>query len=235
MEYNRSVTTITAPAASPIDLNAGRPDWRELGPLFGLTLAALLPVLAGGVIVVAAWPEAGRLSGWSLLFVGFGGLLAFAGISWFWSLRSAVLAGVTRYQARIDDWHYATLERYQDSDGQITATQVDERYWYPTRVPDMLLLFLYVWMSGKTPTVRALCDGPLMLSAGPRSFVVGRMTQDGAEAALQLMARAGLIIDRQPRHAGKLALLDPRKAALALLTELARDPRVLGGQDDARV
>jgi hypothetical protein len=72
-------TTVQAPANAPVDLNsAGKPDWRELAPLFGLIMLSLLPAGAGGAMCVANWPRAG-MSGWQTLWLGMGGAFLFGG------------------------------------------------------------------------------------------------------------------------------------------------------------
>lgn len=44
MFSGRTTTSISAPAAAPVDFNAGKPTFGELAPLFGLALLALLPI-----------------------------------------------------------------------------------------------------------------------------------------------------------------------------------------------
>src|SRR6478736_2308253 len=91
----RQTTTFTAPANAPVDLNAGKPDWRELGPLFGVMFLTLLPVVIGGALLIWAWPHTDmEISGWSLLGIGTGALFMYGGGTVFWALRYEMVHGI---------------------------------------------------------------------------------------------------------------------------------------------
>lgn len=232
--YGRTTTTVSAPAGAPVDFNAGKPDWRELAPLFGLLMLALVPVALGGALLVVSWPrQEYEMNGWRTLGIVCGGLLAFGGGSWFWTLRSAVLLGIRRYYGRVDDWHYATLQKFEESDGRVTAQQISEWHLTTHDARHVLLLLLYVYLTGKPPTIRGLTEGPLLVKAGHRMFSLGRMTHDAATEGCELLARAGITIDRQPRHAGRLAVMDFKTAANRVLAELSRDPRALAASEES--
>ncbi len=228
MDYmGRTTTTISAPASGPMDLSAGKPDWRELAPLFGLILLSLLPVGLGGALTLACWPEyQNEMNGWRTLGISTGGLLAFGGGSFFWTLRKAVLQGIARYYARVDDWHYAQLDKYEQN-GQIVAHQVAEWQLITTDARHVLLLLLYVYLSGKAPSINSLTEGPLLVKAAHRSFSLGKISQDSAASFCDLLARSTVVTGRAERVAGRLAPLDFRQACQRVLTELSRDPRVM--------
>lgn len=228
MDYmGRTTTTISAPASGPMDLSAGKPDWRELAPLFGLILLSLLPVGIGGAVVISCWPQyQGDMNGWRALGIGTGSLLAFGGGSFFWTLRKAVLHGINRYYNRVDDWHYAQLDKYE-SNGQIVAHQVSEWTLVTTDARHVLLLLLYVYLSGKAPSINTLSEGPLLVKSGHRAFSLGKVSQDSAAAFCDLLARSTVVTGRAERVAGRLAPMDFRQAVGRVLSELARDPRVM--------
>lgn len=226
MFSGRTTTTVTAPAAAPIDLNsAGRPDWRELGPLFGLILLAVVPTAAGGAMVVANWPRE-ALSGWQALWLALGGVLAFVGGSFVWTLRGTVLHGIKSYYARVDDWHYAALTKYEEGDGQITAHQVSE--WVYTEADMRHVMLAALWLiiaQPKSLSIQQLTRGPLQITlGGHRAYKVLDMSQDGAGSFLNMAARAGIIQGRDNRKAGTFLAMDPRQMALKLLTEAAKNP-----------
>lgn len=240
MDYQRTTTRIEAPAASPIDLNAGRPHWREIAPLFGLMLVCVIPVGIGGMFIVFFWPEQEYgLTGLRAIFIGVGGLLAFGGGSVFLSMRATITYGIGSYYRRVEDWHQAVLDKYQASDGRVVAEQIDERYLHITRPTDMLLLLSYIFLSERTPTVRGLVDGALMVpvSSGrgkpQRMITIGRVRQDTAEQALRLFASAGIIEGRGERQAGRVSRQDWRSAAQSLLREMAQDPRTWSVEQEA--
>lgn len=224
----RQTTTFTAPANAPVDLNAaGKPDWRELAPLFGLVVLCVVVAGLGLTLVVAVWPrDEYSMNGWRLAGVVLGGSLAFAGGSFFWTLRTSILRGIQHYYMRIHDWHEAVLDKYVNGEGQMMVQQVTEWHLTTTQPRHMLLLLLYVYLTGKNPSIRMLTNGPLLVQAGHRAFSLGAMTQDEAGEALNLLARAGIIMDRGPKTTGKLAMLDFKTAANRVLVEMAKDPRI---------
>lgn len=220
-----TTTTVTAPANAPIDLNsAGKPDWRELGPLFGLILLAVLPTAGGGAMVVANWPRE-SMSGWQALWLALGGTLAFVGGSFVWTLRSTVLHGIRSYYARVDDWHYAALTKFEESSGQVVAQQVSE--WSYTEHDMRHVALLALWLivaQPKSLSIEKLTKAPIMINLGHRSYKLLDMTQDGAASWLNMLARAGIMQGRGPRVAGTITIMDSRQTALKLLTEAAKNP-----------
>lgn len=214
-----------------MDLNATKPQFRELAPLFGLTLLTLLPIFLGGALFLWAIPRSEySASGWNWLGMLCGGLLALAGLRYFWPLSATVPTAVQRYYTRIDDWHYAQITKFEESDGRIQATQVTEWHLMTTDARHMLLLLLYVHLTGKTPSIRSLTEGPLLVRANHRAYSLGVISQDQASEALALLASAGVLLDRSPRNAGRLAVMDFKQAAQKVLMGLSRDPRVLDAE-----
>lgn len=234
MLSGRTTTTVTAPAGAPIDLNsAGKPDWRELGPLFGLILVAVLPTAAGGAMVVANWPHEG-ITGWQALWLALGSVLAFVGGSFVWTLRGTVLHGVKSYYARVDDWHNATLEKYMESTGEVVAHQVSEWTYTESDMRHVMLTALWLIVAQpKSLSIERLTKGPLQLTLGHRAYKLMDMSQDGAAAWLNLLARAGIINGRGPRAAGTIAIMDPRQAAIKILTEAARNPATVAQSEES--
>lgn len=232
MYSGRTTTTISAPAEGPMDLNATKPQFRELAPLIGLAFLALIPAVIGGALIVVAWPhgEYEHLNGWSALAIGAGALLCYGGGLFFWTLLKVLTHGVKSYYVRLDDWHDAQLTKYIESDGQVTAHQVSEWHLVTTVPKHMLLLLLYIYLTNRTPSIRNLTEGPLLIKAGHRMFSLGMMSQDQATAACDLFARTGIVVNRAAGTAGKLAVLDFKTAAGRVLAELSRDPRVMDAE-----
>lgn len=231
MFSGRTTTTVSAPATAPIDLNsAGKPDWRELGPLFGIILIAILPTAAGGAMVVANWPRE-TLTGWQALWLAMGGTLAFVGGSFVWTLRTTVLAGIKGYYARVSDWHYATLEKYEQGDGLIQATQISEWTYSEADMRHVALLAMWLIVAQpKSLSIEKLTRGPLLLNLDHRAFKLMDFSQDGATSFLNMLSNAGIIQGRGPRQAGTVTMMDPRTAALRLLREAAKNPATLAAE-----
>jgi hypothetical protein len=215
-----------------MDLNATKPQFRELAPLIGLAFLALIPAIIGGALIIAAWPrrEGAGVSGWQALAIGAGALLCYGGGSFFMTLRKALTHGIMSFYGRVDDWHEAQLAKFQEGDGRHVATQVTEWHLTTTDARHMLLLLLYVYLSGKAPSIRSLTEGPLLVRAGHRAFSLGVVSQDSAADALNLLAQSGVLVDRGQRQQGKLAVMDFKNAAQRVLAELGRDPRVLDAE-----
>lgn len=225
MFSSRTTTTVSAPANVPVDLNSGRPDWRELAPLLGLVFVLVLPTLLGGALVVASWPDGSRVTGWRALWLGGGAVLVATFGSFILMLRKAIIREITSYQQRKDDWHYAALDKYENSDGLITAQQVSE--WSYTEHDMRHVALLALWLIVEQPrslSIERLTKAPVMLNLGHRSYKLLDMTQDGAASWLNMLARAGIINGRGDRKAGTIAILDHRQAAIKLLTEAAKNP-----------
>lgn len=224
----RSTTTVSAPAQSPVDLNtAGKPDWRELGPLFGLILLAVLPTAGGGAMVVANLPRA-DMGAWQALWLALGATLAFVGGSFVWTLRGTVLSGVKGYYRRVNEWHDAVLDKYIEGDGMVTAQQVNEWVYSSNDMRSIGAFFFWLLVTQpRSLSIEYLTRGPLMLDIGHRSIKMLDMTQDGAADALNLLAAAGLIAGRGPRKAGSIVLSDTPTLARRLASEAAKNPALV--------
>ena len=195
----------------------------------------MLCVVVAGIgfgIIVLSWPASEYdMNGWRLLGIVAGLSLAFAGGSFFWTLRTAILRGIRMYYLRVDDWHNAVLEKYIEGEGAVQIQQVTEWHLTTTDARHMLLLLLYVYLNNQQPSIRNLTNGPLLVRAKHRAFSLGAMSQDQATEALELFSRAGIIVDRAPKTAGKLAMLDFKTAANRLLTVLSTDPRIMDAEN----
>lgn len=229
MLSGRTTTTVQAPAAAPVDLHgAGKPDWRELAGLLTIMLATLLPAIGGGALLIFSWPHGENIGGWQALGIGAGGVLLFGGLSVFWTLRREVMRGIHDYYERVRLWNDATLDKYIEGDGLVTAQQVSEWSYSPQDMRHVALAFLWLLMSNqKSLSIEKLTKGGLLLNAGHRAFKLMDMTQDGAAQFLDLCARAGVISGRGPRAAGTITIMDPKTALLKVLNEAAKDPTMI--------
>jgi hypothetical protein len=230
MFSGRTTTTVSAPASGPMDLNeAGRPQWRELLPLFGVALLGVVVAALGGILFIVSLPRPyGEWSGWNSLGVIVGGTLIYGGASWFWSLRSVLTSGVTRYYARVDDWHYAMLEQFTAGDGRVVAQQVSEWEYNPLDLRSMLLAYAALLVSQPSRlTVDQLQQHGLWVRVEHRDMKVMTFTQDSAAAFLNLLAQAKIITGRGPRQAGQLLVAHPQQQLGSLLRILAKDPSVM--------
>lgn len=230
MFSGRTTTSISAPAQSPIDLNATRPTFRELAPLFALALITLVPVGLGGVLVLWSFPEHElEMSGWRALGMLVGGLLALGGIRFFWPLSVTVPRAVASYYHRIDEWHAAQLDKYLEGDGQVRAVQVSEWEYNPLDVRKVAFALMAAYLDdARTLSIERLMRQGLWVRIGQKSVPLMRFTQDGAAAFLNLLAASGGIAGRGPRTAGEITFGDNmRTVCMTALRKVLEDPRAL--------
>lgn len=228
MFSGRTTTTISQPAYGPIDINAGKPDWRELLPLFLVALLGLGVAVIGGGLLVLCWPRNEYdASGWTWLGVLTGFALIWAGFQWFWALRTTLTRSFTSWQDRIADWHHAQVTKYKEGDGKIIAQQVSEWAYNPLDLRSLLLGYVAVMATNPAKlTIDELQRNGLWLSVDHRMVKVLTFTQDSAGQFLDLMAEAKVIEGRGPRVAGRVLIAQPREQVLRLLKTAARAPEV---------
>lgn len=228
MFSGRTTTTISQPAPGRMDYNAGKPEWRELLPLFGVALLGVVVATVGGALLIWAWPRSEYdASGWNWLGLAAGGALVWAGASWFRSLRATLVRSYTSWHDRIDDWHEAELQKYKDGDGRLVAQQISEWAYNPLDLRSLLLGYIAVLATNPAKlTIEELYKNGLWLSVDHRMVKVLTFTQDSAEQFLNLMAEAKVIEGRGPRVAGRVMIAQPRDQVLRLLKTAARAPEV---------
>jgi hypothetical protein len=212
-----------------MDINeAGKPQWRELLPLFLTALLGVVVAALGGAFVVGSWPaNEYEASGWRWLGVGTGLTLLWAGGSWFWAMRATLIRGVVRYQDRVDEWHWAMLEKYQDGDGRVIAQQVSEWAYNPLDLRSVLLAYAVVLVERPAAlTIDSLQRDGLWIQTGHRMAKMMTFSQDSAALFLDLLAEARVIEGRGPRRAGRVLVEQPRDQLARLITLAARDPKV---------
>lgn len=233
MYSGRTTTTVSAPSGAPIDLNtAGKPDWRELGPMIGLTLILLLPAGAGGALIVANWPRYAGMTGWQALWLGLGAALAIGSGLFFKTLSHELMRAVRSYNDRVEMWNDAVLDKYIEGDGMVTAHQISEWSYTENDMRHVALAVLWLLLAQpKSLSIEKLTKGPILMNVGHRAFKMLDMTYDGATNFLNLLDRAGIVEGRGPRTAGTIAILDPRTAALKILAEASRNPAMIGSEE----
>lgn len=234
MLSGRTTTTVSAPASGPMDLNeAGRPQWRELLPLFGVALLGIFVAALGGVLLILSMPGPyQQIGGWGALGICTGLALVYGGGSWFWGLRAALVGGVRGYQRRVDEWHYAMLTKYEDGDGRVVAQQVSEWEYNPIDPRSLLLAYAAILVGQPSRlTVDQLQSQGLWVRVAHRDMKVMTFTQDSAALFLNLLAEAKVIAGRGPRQSGQLLLDQPSDQLGRLLKIAGRDPSVLAAME----
>jgi hypothetical protein len=193
MNY-RDRTTITRPAAPPIDLNDGRLDMR-LAAMAGVFVLASIAVDACGMWVI--WIASGvtiRLFGAAILVVG----IAFGA-----SVLSLSIGEWLDHRRRIQDWHDLALATWAAGAGAESIEQVSEWSFTVENPAHVLVCALWVHqriMDGESiPYSTRALRGPIFL-AGRR---VGDLSKGGAELMGRRFAALGLISGRGETQAGE--------------------------------
>jgi hypothetical protein len=232
MFQGRTTTSIEAPARGPLDYNALKPSFGQLAPLFGLTLITLLPIGIGAVLFYVSTPGEHDISGMHIIGMTMGALFALAGVRFFWPLSATIPDAVKQYYSMVYAWHNAELDKFEASDGKISAVQVSEWTYTQTDIRHVAALAFYLMLEQpRSLSIEQLTRGGLFVRSGHRAFKLLDFTQDGAAAALDLCASAGLITGRAPRKAGQLAVVDWPTAGRKLLAQAAANPATIGSQE----
>lgn len=158
-----SVSETTRPAHAPMNLDVGRPVARDVVRLAALSFGFLSLGTLGGFIFWGATPAGvySPWSGWRVLLLLFGGSVALVGFGLGVNLARLMVHDWKSYHRRLDDWHYAALEAYEQAQGQETHVQTSAWELTTSAPRDMLLVALalhYEVQKGNTSahTVRAL-------------------------------------------------------------------------------
>lgn len=229
MFSGRTTTTVSAPAQGPMDLNQGKPDWRELLPLMGLALLGVIIAWMGATIFMWNLPTTpDQMTRWQLISVVGGGLCTWAGVKWFLGLGGEITAGVSDFRQRRRDWHDAQLDKFIGSDGQVIAQQISEWSYNPLDLRSLLLAYAAIlFAQPRQLTIDQLCSQGLWLRIEHHDMKILDFTQDSAAQFLDLMAEARVIQGRKPRVAGSIMIDQPKEQIGRLLKLASRDPSVL--------
>ncbi len=230
MLSGRTTTTVSMPAAGPMDLNeAGRPQWRELAPLFGLGFIGILIAGIGGVIMMLSRPSSVDSMGvWNVLGMSIGGAFAWGGYSMYKSLHGNITHGIRRYYDRVDAWNDAQLNKFIDGDGNVIAQQISEWAYNPLDLRSLLVAYAAILASNPNRlTVDQLCQQGLWIRIEHRDMKVLTFTQDSAAEFLNMLADAKIIAGRGPRQAGQLLLDQPADQVQRLIKLAGRNPAIM--------
>lgn len=198
--------------AAPVDLEHGRFEPGQVVQLFVVAVVALAAGSFGGVLLSIGTAGAGSSWGWlaglSTWVAVFGALLAALGFALALAITVLAARGWWRHQARVDDWHYAQLDAYEQNGGQEATREVLERTLTTTEPTHALLVALAVLQRHRegvqTPWSSLQLRGPLWYN-GVR---IGDLSKSEAEQFSRLFAEVGAVQGRRKGHAGQLAAAD---------------------------
>lgn len=204
----------SAPAQTPIDLEAARLSERQIMTRAGVAALCLIGATAGLYVVVWSasvetytlleWLRA--LFPWRIVGMIFGSGTAYIGISFAWRIRERTLEAMIAHDERVEEWHQAALESWRSANGQVVNESITE--WTLTvNDPNAIIrALLYIYMSDDpTPwSVRKLSKDPLYVNVDHKMYRIGEMSQQTAEQFGSILAQAQVIQGRSQKSAGRL-------------------------------
>lgn len=210
MLSGRSQTTLTAPAAPPVNLEPHL-DWRAaLLHLGGAAICALLGFGAAQLARAALDTPFGEPDGARWLTALFAGAFAFGGAFAAYRLLRSFLSEIESVRLRRQDWHNAALDTWYANAGQVVE-ETQTEWALRSDDPRHVLLFAMVCYWQATRRRQA---APWSIQQARRfelhddrgATLIGETSEDQARLFGDLLARAGIIVGRGERKAGQLAV-----------------------------
>ena len=205
----RTVTATESlrPVRSPMDLDVGRINPREVLALASLTVGSLFVAALGGLICWMVVPREmfQEWAGWRFTFLIFGMTVSVLALGLAATLIQLTYQDWIEYRGRLNDWHAVALAAAQANDGQEVERTMTLTDLSPAVPLHMLAVALSahrrVIQGSPNPfSVRSL-EGPVFLG-GVR---LGDLSPSAAADASKHLATLGLIKGRAPRQAGEWA------------------------------
>ena len=211
------------PAQSPMDLNAGKPDPKEALLNSGVTALFLITATVGALIFVIFLPSRGdSIAFWEYNFIGYGkmiGLLTGLSFAIFGALNARLYSSVTKegwasYYRRLEDWHNAMLEAFDNTGGQESVTQISSYSIDPKIPAHTLAVALAVHQAleasgnktarGYAYSTRGL-NGSQFFRTSNGLLLAGELFGTKPEELNRLFVELGLITNQKPGYAGEWA------------------------------
>lgn len=205
----RKVSQTIRPSNGAMNLDHGRIDAKEAFVMAGFSLASILVMALGGILLVWASPkESYELNAYRIIGMLTGGLISLCGLRFAWSMSSLMLHSWHAYHSRLADWHNAELYAYEQQQGVETVTEVSQLELTPSVAGHVLLTALAIQHRLQTQdvhqalwSVRALED-KLYLDGGTNSVLIGELNGTKPEQMSNTLAQLGLVKNRREGVAG---------------------------------
>lgn len=205
----RKVAQTIRPTSGSMNLDAGKVSGTEAFVMAGFSLASILVMALGGILVIWSSPkysyEFNAYRGIGMLT---GGLISLCGLRFAWSMSSLMLHSWHAYHKRLADWHEAELDMYLQQNGVETTTEISQLELTPQVAGHVLLTALAIQHRLMTQdvrqalwSVRAL-EEKLYLDGGSNSILVGELNGTKPEQMSLTLAQLGLVKDRKEGVAG---------------------------------
>lgn len=190
-------TQVRRPINPPVTLDDGRLDVGRAVALAGFVFGGLL------VGTLGAWGAATQVAGGSGAALALG--VAVAALAWGFGGTVGYLGAMEWLdrRRRVEEWHNAALDAYEEASGAETVEQVSEYTITTTNPAHVLLAALYTHFrlqeGVETPYSARKLTGPVWL-AGRRAFELSKL---GGEEMSRKFAEMGLVQGRADGRAGE--------------------------------
>ena len=194
-----------------MSLDTGMPTPRTALLTTGVTVVFLLSASAGGLIAWLFSPKDtyDTWATWSIIGALFG-----CAVALYCSYQAVVFGRITSkgwqsYYERLNDWHNATLDYYDKSNGQVTYTSYNPYDLSADQAHHVLLAALAIHYQQqndstgrRTPFTRRALEQGLFIGSASNSVRVGNLQGTQPEKMSNVLAKLGLISGRGNRVAG---------------------------------
>lgn len=206
----RKVSQTVRPSSGSMNLDAGKVSGTEAFVMAGFSLASILVMALGGILIVFASPKYSYdMNAYRGIGMVTGALISLCGLRFAWSMSSLMLHSWHAYHQRLYEWHEAELKMYVAQQGVETVTEVSQLELTPSVAGHVLLTALAIQHRLQTQnvhqalwSVRAL-EEKLYLDGGTNSVLIGELTGTKPERMSETLAQLGLVKNRKEGVAGE--------------------------------
>ena len=205
----KRVSQTVRPSSGSMNLDQGKIDAKEAFVMAGFSLASILIMALGGILVVWSSPKMSYDWTWyRAIGMLTGALIALMGLRFSWAMSNLMLHSWRAYHDRLYEWHTAELDMYKAQQGVETVTEISQLELTPNVAGHVLLTALAIQHRLQTQdvrqalwSVRALED-KLYLDGGQNSILLGEITGTKPELMSTRLAQLGLVRNRKEGSAG---------------------------------
>lgn len=206
----RKVSQTIRPSSGSMNLDAGKVSGTEAFVMAGFSLASILVMALGGILVIWSSPKYSYdMNAYRGIGMLTGGLISLCGLRFAWSMSSLMLHSWHAYHRRLADWHEAEISMYLAQQGVETVTEVSQLELNPRIAGHVLLTALYIQyrlqhtekLNQSLWSVRSL-EEKLYLDSSNHAVLLGELNGSKPEAMSSTLAQLGLVKNRREGVAG---------------------------------
>lgn len=207
---NRTATTTVRPTSGSMNLDQGQINAKEAFIMAGFSLASILVMALGGLLVGWASPKYSYDWTWYRgIGIITGALIAICGLKFAWSMSSLMLHSWHAYHERLAEWHDAEIEMYRAQQGVEREMTYSETELLPDVASHVLITALLIQYRLQRDqrfdhapwSVRGLAEKQF-LDSNANAILIGELKGTKPEAMSTRLAQLGLVVNRKPGFEG---------------------------------